>query len=116
MKNKNFLKQVGNNIQIARLKKNLTQEMLAEKCNVSSNHISAVERGISAGSVSLIIDLCNLLEVTPNFIFGNTINNSNDEITVIPNKMYIDYLKLNDDNKKFVQNTVNHLYTMQKNR
>ena len=34
MKNEASLKEIGNNIQIARLKKKLTQEALAEKCNL----------------------------------------------------------------------------------
>ena len=40
MKNEASLKEIGNNIQIARLKKKLTQEALAEKCNVSQSAIS----------------------------------------------------------------------------
>ena len=44
MKNTNSLKNIGNNIQIARLKIGLTQEALAEKCNVSTNiHIFALK-------------------------------------------------------------------------
>ena len=63
MKNEASLKEIGNNIQIARLKKKLTQEALAEKCNVSAKYISAMERGISSGSISLIIDICNILTI-----------------------------------------------------
>lgn len=116
MKNNNSLKNIGNNIQIARLNKSLTQDAVAEKCNVSAKQISAIERGLSVGSVSLIVDICNLLEVTPNYIFGNTINNSNNSVTSIPNEMSIEYLKLNEDNKKFIQKTIKHLYSMQKKR
>ncbi len=114
MKDKTLLKKIGNNIQIARLKKNITQDALADKCGISSKHISAIERGVSAGSIPLIIDICNLLEVSPNYIFGDTIDNSNNAISVIPDEVYVDYLKLNEDNKKFVQNTIKHLCCMQK--
>ena len=40
MNTKDSLIEIGNNIQIARLKKNLTQEALAEKCDVSDKYIS----------------------------------------------------------------------------
>lgn len=39
----NETKVIGNHIRIARLNKNLTQEQLAEKCDVSTKYISALE-------------------------------------------------------------------------
>ena len=36
-------KTIGNHIKIARLNKGLSQEQLAEKCNVSTKYISALE-------------------------------------------------------------------------
>ncbi len=116
MKNTKSLKNIGNNIQIARLKKGLTQEALSEKCNVSTKYISAIERGISSGSISLIIDICNALDVTPNYVFNTTINNSNDTVDVFSVETSSIYLKLKSDNKKFVENTIKHLYSMQTQR
>ena len=116
MKNISSLKDMGNNIQIARLKKGLTQEILAEKCNLSTKYISTIERGISSGSISLIIDICNILDITPNYVFSNTIKNSNDTVDVLPSKISSTYLKLKPENKKFVENTIEHLYSMQNKR
>lgn len=116
MKNIKSLKNIGNNIQIARLKKGLTQEALAEKCNVSTKYISAIERGISSGSVSLIIDICNTLDVSPNYIFSDTIQSSNDSVDVFSTEISSIYLKLKSDNKKFVESTIKHLYSMQNKR
>lgn len=116
MKNTKSLKNIGNNIQIARLKKGLTQEALSEKCNVSTKYISAIERGISSGSISLIIDICNALDVTPNYIFNTTINNPNDTVDIFSAETSSIYLKLKSDNKKFVENTIKHLYSMQTQR
>lgn len=113
MKNKISLKKIGSNIQHARLKTGLTQDALAEKCGVSAKYISAIERGISSGSISLIIDICNILDVTPNYIFNGFINNSNDCFDVLPAEISTIYLKLKDDNKSFVNQTINHLYSMQ---
>ena len=111
MKNETSLKQIGNNIQLARLKKNMTQETLAEKCNVSSKYISAIERGISSGSISLIIDICNTLDVSPNYIFDHSITNSNDSFNVLSSEISSTYLKLKEENKKFVEQTISHLNT-----
>lgn len=112
----NKLKSIGSNIQLARLNKGLTQEKLAENCNVSTKYISAIETGKSAGSISLIIDICNVLNVTPNYIFNNTINNSNDSFDVFSHEITSTYLKLKEENKIFVNKTIEHLYSMQKKR
>lgn len=116
MKSKNVLECIGNNIRNARLKKGLTQDILSEKCNVSTKYISAIERGTSAGSIPLIIDICNILDVTPNYIFDNVINNNNNNISVLPDEITTIYLKLKDENKEFVNSTITHLYDMQKKR
>lgn len=112
------LKFIGKNIQLARLKKGYTQEVLAEKANVSTKYISALERGVSSGSIPLIINMCSLLDISPNYIFRNVlnINKLNDEIDIIDKTTLILYEKLNDENKKFVKDTINHLYNMQKKR
>ena len=116
MKNTKSIKSIGNNIQLARLKKGLTQEELSEKCNVSSQYISAIESGRTSGSLSLMIEICNILGVSPNYIFGNTINNSNVSTNILSDEVSYAYLKLNSENKKFVENTINHLYSMQNKR
>ena len=93
MKDKISLITIGNNIQIAREKKNFTQAEVAEKCGVSTKYISAIETGKSSGSISLIISICNVLDVTPNYIFNNSFNNSNDSVDVLPSEVSITYLK-----------------------
>lgn len=116
MENIDTLKIIGQNIQKARLNKNITQEYLAEKCGVSSNHISMLERGLSSGSISLIMNICNTLEVSPNFIFKNTISSCTDNIKIMSDDIATTYLKLKEENKSFVNQTINHLYFMQKKR
>lgn len=110
------LKRIGKNIQLARLDKGLTQDALAEKCNVTPKYISAIETGKSTGSISLIIDICNTLEITSNYIFGKTIHNSNDSIDTLPTDIKLTYQKLKEENKLFVNQTIMHLYSMQKKR
>ena len=112
------LKNIGQNIQKARLKKELTQEQLAEICNISYKHIGIIERGLSYGSIPLLIKICNALDISPNYVFGNIIKNSdnNSNIEVLPDEVLISYLKLNDETKTLVNNLINDLYMIQKNR
>lgn len=47
MEEQNILEIIGNNIKIARKRKGITQQMLAEKLHKSDKFISMLERGCS---------------------------------------------------------------------
>ena len=116
MENTNVLKDIGYNIQKARIKKGYTQEFVAEKCNVSDKYISVMENGKATCSLPVIIDICNLLEISPNYLFKDVVKNTNDNLDVLPQEISVQYLKLKEDNKSFVNNTIKHLYSMQRKR
>lgn len=60
---------IGKFISENRKKKNLTQEALAEKLNISKNAVSKWERGLNLPDVSIMQDLCNILEISLNELF-----------------------------------------------
>lgn len=47
----------------------LTQEQLAEQLNISKNAVSKWERGINLPDVSIMQDLCKILNITLNELF-----------------------------------------------
>lgn len=55
---------IGERIKLARTKKNLTQEMLAEKLDVSVPYLSRVERGDSFISLKRLNQVCEILDIT----------------------------------------------------
>lgn len=57
-------KAIGKRIKIARIKKNLTQEAVAEKISVTPQHVSNIETGNSSVSLSTLVALANVLEVS----------------------------------------------------
>ena len=63
-------KNIGLNIRALRRQAGMTQAQMAEKTGVSTDHISHVEIGSGTISLPLLIELCNLLEVTPNDILA----------------------------------------------
>lgn len=69
-------KKVGLKIKEARLKKNLSQESLAEKCNLSSAYISYVEQGKKKLSLKSIISIANNLGVTVDLLLGDEAKNN----------------------------------------
>lgn len=70
-------KKVGLKIREVRLKKNLSQESLAEKCNLSSAYISYVEQGKKKLSLKSIISIANNLGVTVDLLLGDETKNNN---------------------------------------
>lgn len=71
---------IGNYIQKKRKEKNLTQEQLAEKLNVSNKTISKWECGKSLPDYSVVEAVCEILEISTFELFSGEDNkNSNDK-------------------------------------
>lgn len=58
-----ILKKFGKNVKITRIKKDLTQEQLAEIMNISQNYIANIERGKANMSLYKIYELSEYLGV-----------------------------------------------------
>ncbi|MGG1675034.1 helix-turn-helix domain-containing protein [Neobacillus sp. NRS-1170] len=60
-----FLKLVGNKIRFVRKEKGLTQEELAEKCDLQYTYIGGIERGERNISLQTVEKLADGLQVSP---------------------------------------------------
>lgn len=61
-------KNMGNRIKIRRKELRIKQAELAEKLNISNNHMSSIENGRQNPSLDIFIQICNLLSVTPDYL------------------------------------------------
>ena len=61
---------IGKFIAECRKKKNLTQEQLAEKLNISKNAVSKWERGLNMPDISIMQELCSILDISLNELFN----------------------------------------------
>lgn len=55
---------VGQRIKAAREQRNLTQEDLAALINISTNHLSIIERGLKIPRIDTFVAIANALEVS----------------------------------------------------
>lgn len=62
----------------------------------------------------LLMKLCNILDISPNFLFETLFDNK--ETLPFNNEILIKYLKLSDDNKKFIDNIITHIYNIERKR
>lgn len=63
MDKNSLLKKFGKNLKIERIKKDLTQEQLAEIMNVSQNYIACIEGGKANMSLAKVLELSNSLNI-----------------------------------------------------
>ena len=109
-----FRKSIGKKIKLARSKTNYTQETLAEKASLSPRFVSQLERGISFGSATTIVNLCRALNISSDFLFSDLISaNSTEAIPEFDNKLIENYSQLNDYNKKVVNRLISDLIKLQ---
>ena len=77
---KDILDVIGQKIKKVRIEKGYTQDFLAEKINVSTDLLRNIENNRNIGSLVTLLNICNALEITPNYLFSDFIKNSNSEI------------------------------------
>ena len=79
MEDKTFLKEMGNRICTRRKMMGLTQEVLAEQIDVSTQMISNLETGKKAIRPENLLKICNALDVSADFLLtGSDRSTSHD--------------------------------------
>lgn len=61
-------KTLGARIQLYRVRAKMTQKELAEKLGCTSQHISAIERGVKTPKLETFAEICTALKVPPNLL------------------------------------------------
>ena len=74
IKNTDILKILGPNLKKARASKGYTQEFVAESVNISTDLVRNIENGRNIGSLPTLLNLCNFLDITPNYLFLDLLN------------------------------------------
>lgn len=73
------LEMLGKRIRQGRLKLDLTQYALAEEVGVSQNFLGDIERGIKAPSITTAIRLANVLGISLDVLFAESLTNQLNE-------------------------------------
>ena len=88
------LKAVGQRIKDEREAKNLTQEELAALVNLSSTHVSVIERGLKVTKLDTFVAIANALDVSADELLVDVVahsvtgvsNRLSDKISSLPMK------------------------------
>ena len=111
---KSYRQTIGKKIKLARARNNYTQEILAEKLQLSTRYISQLERGISFGSATTLVNLCNALEIDADFLFQELLNiSSSEQDKALDEEFFNNYLQLNLYHRKLINSFVVDMLKMQ---
>lgn len=90
---------IGERIKKARKTQGLTQDMLAEKLNVSIGYVSQVERGITKISLDLLGAISSILNCDVAYFISESAVNSNE---YLESEIINEIKKLDSPKRKFV--------------
>ncbi len=113
-KESEIIQSFGKKLKAARKNSKYTQEKLAEKLSLSSRFISKIERGLSLGSATTLVNICNALDISPNYLFNDFIKNDVIKSTSQDKtKLLEEYSQLNDSNKRILHTMITALLNEQ---
>ena len=72
-------KKIGKRIKTLRESKNMTQDKLAEKIELTNNYISNIECASSIPSIDTLVKICNVFETTPDYILLDSVYASKEQ-------------------------------------
>jgi transcriptional regulator with XRE-family HTH domain len=97
--------EIGRRISARRKELNLTQEVLAEKVDMSINQISNIENCKSVPSVDTILKLSDVLKTTPDYILLG-INKDYDMREILASEICRKILSCTDKQRKMIKDII----------
>lgn len=97
---------LGPRLKQARTEKKYTQEYVAEKVNISSDLLRNIENGRNIGSIPTLLNICNFLEVTPDFLFEPLLTTKKDTLDTMLTQYISD---ISPENKEILKKIIIHM-------
>ena len=99
--NDEIREEIRKNLIKYRKEKGLSQKELAEKLNITNVSVSTWERGLNSIDISNLFNICKILDISVNDLFGKYSNDQkeNEEIKTVKEM----FNKLNDEGKEYIK-------------
>ncbi|MGO5071723.1 helix-turn-helix domain-containing protein [Roseburia faecis] len=95
------LNAMGTRMKRRRKELKMSQAELAEKVNVSNNHISSIETGKQIPSLTTFVKICEQLDTTPDFLLLGSLHTDN-----LPKNIYDSLTLCNKKDLPLIQDIV----------
>ncbi len=100
------LKTIGKKFKQSRLSQKYTQEYVAENIDISIDLLRNIENGRNVGSITTILNLCNFLKVSPNYIFSDLLTFKEPTLDTT----LMDYIKnISKEDKELLKQIIIHI-------
>lgn len=93
---------LGKRVRKQRLLSDMTQEDLAEAAGISCSFVGHIERGEKKASLETLIALCNAMQVSPNVLLQDSLDNAflEEDIVAEDGKLLCDIMKVLREHKQ----------------
>lgn len=88
------MNEIGKRIRETRIRKNLKQSDIAEKLNVTRVTVTNIENGKNKGNFEMLKQICEILNVSADFILFGKEKNDDDELNEEGNQKLQEYKEL----------------------
>lgn len=95
---------IGERLRIRRAELKLTQQEICNKIDVTQTHYSNIENGKTGISLESLLKICEILDVSTDYILLGKISNGNESLLV----QY--YNKLNEKQKHYITQHIKLFY------
>lgn len=100
------LKTIGKKIKQSRLSQKYTQEYVSESIDISIDLLRNIENGRNIGSLPTLLNLCNFLKISPNYLFSDLLTFEEETLDTT----LISYIKnMSKDNKELLKQIIIHI-------
>ena len=91
--------ELGYNIQLFRMEKHLSQEELAEKCNVSRQAVTKWEQEESTPTLEKLMLLADIFDVSLDELVGRVKNDASARLIRLVKQMVVDDIPVDEDDE-----------------
>lgn len=106
IKNEDILQILGKNLKQARKDLKYTQEFVSEGVNISIDLLRNIENGRNVGSVPTLLNLCNFLNISPNFLFSELLTFKEDTLDTFLSSTI---KSISNDDKELLKQIIIHI-------
>jgi transcriptional regulator with XRE-family HTH domain len=101
-------KAFGQHLKLARVRKGLKIQELGKLISVSPKTISEIESGTHFTRLSVLVSICNVLNISPEYLFSHEFDTMLLEANEKHRNIYEKILKLNTSERKRIEDIINY--------
>lgn len=102
------LKAFGKRVRTARKRRDMTGEVMAEKCDITPTFLRQIEAGTKGVSIDNFVNICNVLDVSPEYLLSDELNTPRS--TMRTRAELLDFINTLDERSfKTVLDIIKHL-------